>query len=232
MTKLMMLVEAAEGVSREDFAAHWRDRFLPDLKRLGGLQKAVHHHVRPSEIREDGGVPANKWSGVGCYYYDNRAALDAAMAQAAPLFAAHRDIIAAHTHLIVDEIWMYDRDPSHLPIKMFAFFKRQPQISRADALLYYRTTHAAIGESVNRNRTVRYVQNHVALDYTNPDATYDYDGGPEIWFKSMDVALDLFGDAEAMATLGKDEATFVVRSELLNFLTDEVVVFDAAAAAV
>jgi hypothetical protein len=66
----------------------------------------------------------------------------------------------------------------------------------------------------------------VVASYANPDKAYDYDAGPEIWFKSMDVAMDLFGDTEGMETLGRDEETFVLRNELLHFLTDEQVVFE------
>ena len=65
--------------------------------------------------------------------------------------------------------------------------------------------------------------------YRNPNAAYDYDGGPEIWFKNMDIALELFNDKEAMDTLGKDEENFVIRGDLLHFLTDEVVVFEREA---
>jgi hypothetical protein len=90
---------------------------------------------------------------------------------------------------------MYNRVKGALPIKAFAFFKRLPSFSRLQALQYYQGPHAAVGDGVNKGRTVRYIQNHVLLDFQNP-APYDYDGGPEIWFKSMDIANDLFGDRE------------------------------------
>jgi hypothetical protein len=43
---------------------------------------------------------------------------------------------------------------------------------------------------------VRYIQNHVVETYRNPDTEYDFDAGPEIWFKSMEVADDLFADQD------------------------------------
>jgi hypothetical protein len=85
---------------------------------------------------------------------------------------------AAHAGTHDQHIWrIYNRDPSHLQRKMFAFFKRKPRISRSEALRYYRTTHADVGESVNKHRTVRYLQNHVIDGYRNPNAAHDYDGG-------------------------------------------------------
>jgi hypothetical protein len=236
MAKLMTLVKAAPGVSHEAFAQHWRHAFLPSLLQLDStdrqLLKAVHHHVQPSNIREGEGLPANRWAGVGCYYFETQAAAAALLADPAfkALTKVHSSVMPEATHLLVDEVWIYNRDPSHLPLKMFAFFKRKPHIPRSEALRYYRTTHADVGESVNKNRTVRYIQNHVIDGYRNPDAAYDYDGGPEIWFKNMDIALDLFNDREAMDTLGKDEENFVIRADLLHFLTDEAVVFERESA--
>jgi hypothetical protein len=183
-----------------------------------------------TNIREAEGLPANRWARIGCYYFEKRAAA-AALADPAfkTLTKAHKSVMPETTHLLVNEAWIYNRDPSHLQLKMFAFFKRKPRISRSDALRYCRTTHADVGESVNKNRTVRYLQNHVIDGYRNPNAAYDYDGGPEIWFRNMDIALELFNDKEAMDTLGKDEANFVIRGDLLHILTDEVVVFEREA---
>jgi ketosteroid isomerase-like protein len=232
MVKLMSLFKSAPGVLQQQFADYWRDKFLPDFMELETssrqLSKAVHHHVIPSAIRDAEGLPGNKWAGVGCYYFDTQTAAEALLVDPAfrTLLEAHRAVLPEATHLLVNELWMYDRDRSHLPIKMFAFFKRKAGWTRVEAQHYYRTTHAEIGETVNRNRTVRYVQNHVVAGYQNPDSAYDYDAGPEIWFKTMDIAMDLFSDREAMETLARDEERFVIRNELLSFLTDEASVFE------
>lgn len=232
MSKLMTLVKANPTVPREVFANRWQHSFLPELDRLsaefGGLLKAVHHHVLPGAVREGEGLVVASWSGVGCYYYDRQRDVEALLADPrfAALFTATSGLFHEVTHLVVDEKWIYNRDTSYLPLKLFAFFKRRPEFSRAAALDYYQTTHAAVGESINKNRTVRYIQNHVVDGYVNPDACYDYDGGPEIWFKSMEVALNLYNDKAAMDILGQDEARFVLRSELLNFMTDEVLVLN------
>jgi hypothetical protein len=232
--KIMTLVKTAAGVAPEEFRSRWGNEFFVEFQQLPvvreHLTKATHNHVLPHDIRSDEGLSANRWAGVSSYYFDSRASAEQLLTDPAylALLTRHQAILVETTHLLVDEVWIYNRDLSHLPIKAFAFFKRLPTISRAEALAYYRGPHAELGASVNRNRTVRYVQNHVAAGYTNPDSQYDYDGGPEIWFKNMEIALDLFGDKHAMETLGKDEATFVVRDALLHFLTDEQPMYDRA----
>lgn len=232
MAKLMTLVKARPHLSRDIFALRWRDDFLPRFEELadrhGGLLKAVHNHVLPSEIRASEGLGIAQWSGIGCYYFNHQRDIEALIAspELSALLHEADGPFAEVTHSIVDEVWIYNRDTSLLPIKAFAFFKRRPEFSRKDALHYYQTTHAAVGESINRNRTVRYVQNHVVDGYVNPDARYDYDGGPEIWFKSREIAMDLYNDRAGMEILGRDEAKFVIRDDLLHFMTDEVVVLD------
>lgn len=229
MAKLVTLVRAAPGVSGAAFATHWRETVFPALLSWPGvserLVRAVHHHAIPSGIRAESGVAADGWSGVGTYSFEDGAFVEA--------LASNPDFLALHVPgiytevaaLPVDEVWIYNRDPSPLPLKMFAFFKRKPEIDRAEAQHYYRTTHAEIGESINRQRTVRYIQNHVRPGFHAADPRFDFDAGPEIWFRSMEIALDLFSDAEAMRVLSEDEERFVLRGELMNLLTDEQVIY-------
>lgn len=231
--KLVSLVRAADGISAEPFALEWREEYLPSLMAFSGvaehLIRAVHHHAIPSGIRAEDGVAADGWSGVGTYFFDDAGFVDALAVD--PLFQAlHAEttLFAEVALLPVDALWIYDRDPSHLPLKMFAFFKRKPQLSRAEAQFYYRTTHARVGDAINHNRTVRFVQNHVRRGFTAPDPRHDFDAGPEIWFRSMEIALDLFNDAEAMRILGEDEERFVLRDQITNLLTDERIVWERA----
>ncbi|ALR19336.1 hypothetical protein ATN00_02455 [Sphingobium baderi] len=230
MAKLMTLIKRSPDVSAEQFRSYWRDIFLPQLRALplcaDSLSRAVHHHVVPKDVRSGEGFTPQDWAGVGCYYFDNHD--DPQTLLSTPAFQdlfADTSHIAKATHLLVDEIWMYNRDKSHLPLKMFSFFKRLPRFTRAFAHEYYLTLHADVGASINKNRTVRYIQNHVLQTYRNPDAEYDFDAGPEIWFKSMEIADDLFADAEGMAILSADEERFCDRPYNIFFMTDEQQVF-------
>jgi hypothetical protein len=230
MTKIMTLVKSNPKLSAGAFAEAWRSTFLPAILALPtarNLQKVVHNHVFSADVREGEGMASNPWSGLASYYFQSQSDAEALLADPAfqALFEVHGDIFFEVTHLLADEIWIYNHDTSNLPVKMFAFFKCKPHLSRREGLDYYRDTHAAVGASVNKNRTVRYVQNRVVEGYTNPMANYNYDGGPEIWFKTMDLAMDLLGDREAMDVMTEDEENFVTRSETIHFLTDEHIVF-------
>jgi hypothetical protein len=231
MIKLMTLVKSLAAVSHDAFKTYWSGEFFPRFRQLAAVRDhlltAKHNYALPAAIREDLHAVDNKWAGAGCYYFDSRAMAEALLAnpEYRTLLAQSRQSMAEVVHLLVDEVWMYNRDRGELPIKAFAFFKRLPHFSRLQALQYYQGPHAAVGESMNKGRTVRYIQNHLLLDFATV-APYDYDGGPEIWFKSMDIAVDLFNDHEGMEILGRDEARFVQRSELTHFLATEEVMFE------
>jgi EthD domain len=229
MIKLMTLIRSPVAVEADEFKAYWSGEFFSRLSRLSIVQdhlvRALHNHVLPAPIREEvtaATAPTYKWAGAGCYYFDSRVMAEAFLASSEyrTLLADSRATLAKTAHLLVDEVWMYNRDPGDLPIKAFAFFKRAPHLSRLQCLQYYQGPHAAVGASVNKGRTVRYIQNHVLLDFQTPPA-FDYDGGPEIWLKSMSTAMDLYADREAMETLARDEAKFVVPNDLIHFLAEE-----------
>jgi hypothetical protein len=234
MIKLMTLIRSPAAVEADELKAYWSGEFFSRLARLAIVQDhlvvAKHNYALPAPIREDvtaDAAAAYQWAGAGCYYFDSRVMAEAFLASSEyrTLLADSRATLAEVAHLLVDEVWMYNRDPGPLPVKAFAFFKRAPHLSRLQTLQYYQGPHAAVGASVNKGRTVRYIQNHVLLDFQTPPS-FDYDGGPEIWLKSMSVAMDLYGDREAMETLGRDEAKFVVPNDLIHFLAEEETMLD------
>jgi hypothetical protein len=224
MTKVVRFVRVANGVSPVDFADHWEDEYLRSWQATG-VTKAVHHHVLPIEVRADTPATASMWSGIGAYYYDSEASARAALSQAAS--PDPDGLIVAAAHLLCNEVMIFDKHVAEAPIKMIAFFKRQPQLTRRQALEYYNVDHAAIASNPH-NPIVKYVQNHVLDDYDNPDPTFAYDGGPESWFRSLDEAMRFFGHAKSMEVAARDEARFVIQSELAHFFTDEVVVYERA----
>jgi EthD domain len=235
MIKLVTLVKSPATVPASEFKAFWNGTFFPRFRELPAvplhLLKAKHNYALAAPIREEIETTENKWAGAGCYYFDSRVMAQTLLSSPGyqALLSESRATMAEVVHLLVDEVWIHNRDRSELPIKAFAFFKRLAHLSRLEALLYYQGPHAALGDTVNKGRTVRYIQNHVLLDFDSPPP-YDYDGGPEIWFKSMDIAMDLFNDREGMETLGRDEVKFVQRSELTHFLAEEEVMLERDAA--
>jgi EthD domain-containing protein len=234
MIKLMTLIKSPASIGAEQFKAYWSGDFFSRLTRLSAVRNhlltAKHNYALPVPIREERDAAQNKWAGAGCYYFDSRVMAQVFLStpEYQALLADSRRMMAEVVHLLVDEVWMYNRDPGALPIKGFAFFKRLSHLSRFQALQYYQGPHAAVGAGVNKGRIQRYIQNHVLMDFENPQP-YDYDGGPEIWFKSMDLAMDLYGDREGMETLGQDEAQFIQRNDLTHFLAEEELMFEREA---
>jgi hypothetical protein len=231
MIKLITLIKSPPGIGADQFKAYWSGDFFSRWSQLSAVRNSMlaakHNYVLPATIREELHAAENKWAGAGCYYFDSRVMAEALLSspEYQALLVDGRRAMAEVVHLLVDEVWMYNRDQGALPIKAFAFFKRLSHLSRLQALQYYQGPHAAVGAGLNKGRVVRYIQNHVLLDFENPQP-YDYDGGPEIWFKSMDIAMDLFADREGMETLGQDEAKFIQRSELTHFLAEEELMFE------
>jgi hypothetical protein len=232
MIKLMTLVKSSAAVDAAAFKNFWNGEYFEQLFRQPAVKyhllSAKHNFALPAPIREDTHAGENQWAGAGCYYFDSRVMVEHLLSSSEyhALLAASQGTMAEVVNLLIDEVWIYNRDKGDLPLKAFAFFKRLPHLSRRQTLEYYQGPHARVGHSVNKGRTLRYIQNHVLLDYQNPQPQYDYDGGPEIWFKSMDIAMDLYGDREGMETLGRDEAKFIQRNQLVHFLAEEQVIFE------
>jgi hypothetical protein len=236
VSKLVTLIRGGDGMDRAEFAQFWRGSYLPRMLELehvrDPLLRAVHNHVLPVEVRPDAPQTASMWSGIGTYYFDSLAASVMALAHMDPARVIDQfgGAIVDLTHLLCDEVFIFDRRSdaersSAVPaLKMFAFFKRIPSLTRAEALTHYEVDHAAIANN-KHNPIVKYLQNHVAEGYTNPDARYAYDGGPESWFRSLDEAKALFDHPKSMELAARDEERFVIRDELAHFFTDEVEVY-------
>jgi hypothetical protein len=236
VSKLMTLIRVGDGMDRADFARFWRESYLPDMLRREEVRetlvRAVHNHVLPVEVRPDAPQTASMWSGIGTYYFDSLPAAVLALEQMAParVIGDFDGAVAELTHLLCDEVFIFDkrsdaeRSGAVPALKMFAFFKRIPSLTRAEALAHYEVDHAAIANN-KHNPIVKYLQNHVIEGYTNPDGRYAYDGGPESWFRSLEEAKALFDHPKSMELAARDEERFVIRDELAHFFSDEVEVY-------
>src|SRR3546814_8349275 len=97
------------------------------------FKQKTAYEMRISDWSSDG-RSSDLWAGISSYYFDSRAAAEAFLADPAyqALLEANRDKLPEVTHLLVDEIWMYNRDKCHMPIKAFAFLMRNTSISRQE----------------------------------------------------------------------------------------------------
>jgi EthD domain len=236
VTKLVTFIRGRADVDRHEFARFWREdvfgRFVASAAVGDHLVRAVHNHVLPIEVRPDAPQTASMWSGIGTYTFDSEAAARAVLSgpDLPGLVTQCGDALSEITHLLCNEVFIFDkrsdaeRSGDAPALKMFAFFKRIPSLTRAEALAHYEVDHAAIANN-KHNPIVKYLQNHVVEGYTNPDARYAYDGGPESWFRSLDEARALFDHPKSMELAARDEERFVIRDELAHFFTDEVEVY-------
>src|SRR3546814_15552149 len=82
------------------------------------FKQKTAYEMRISDWSSDG-RSSDLWAGISSYYFDSRAAAEAFLTDPAyqALLEANRAKMPEVTHLLVDEIWMYNRDKSHLPIK-------------------------------------------------------------------------------------------------------------------
>ena len=203
MSKLVTFIRGGEGLDQATFADIWRDRYFAELLAAPGardhLERAVHNHVLPIEVRPDAPATASWWSGIGTYAFDSLESARSVMDELDPARVVDRfgGLVAEVSHLLCNEVFIFDKGVDAAPLKMFAFFKRIPSLTRAQALKHYEVDHAAIANN-KHNPIVKYLQNHVVEGYTNPDARYAYDGGPESWFRSLEEAKAMFDHPKSM----------------------------------
>jgi uncharacterized protein (TIGR02118 family) len=75
MLKVVVLLRRREGMSREEFERHWRERHLPLVAKIPGLRRLVLNRVLPGP---DGSPP--DFDAVVEDWFDDRQALSTASA--------------------------------------------------------------------------------------------------------------------------------------------------------
>jgi uncharacterized protein (TIGR02118 family) len=232
MTKILSLVQAAPGLEGRAFADYWRDRYLAALLAIpavrSSLRRVVHNQAQPSSIRDDAEAAPAGWAGVSEMWFTDREAARAFLANAdvAAVAREHAGSLPQIVHLHVREVLMWDHGGKHDALKAMAFFLPNPAMTREQAQRYWNVDHVAEGARLGMGQKLsKYVQNHTLLDHHASDPRYDFAGGPELWFNSLEDAETLFSDEDKVAQLSADEAKFSDRSTTAMMVVDEVVVF-------
>lgn len=104
MIKRITLVRRREGMSVEDFVAHWTTTHAELAARLPGIRGCRINIVQHSPGAEQ------QWDGIGEVWFDSEAAMDDAFEAMADEFAADRPLfigeahrILVHEHIVVPE---------------------------------------------------------------------------------------------------------------------------------
>ena len=225
MSKLITLCKSPITVADGDFRRIWQEDFFANFMAIDSVARhlrcAIYHHVLP-DFQWPNDV--ERWAGIGSYYFTSRAAAEKVLADPAyqALCKSAAAGISQISHLLVEEIFIQNRDNSALPVKMFAFFKRLPALSRLQAQQYYQDTHQPLANDLMEHKTPRSIQNHVLLDHHCEHPQYDFDAGPEAWFQSVEQFFSIAPAGDKLKVLETDEAQFIDRKAGLFLLTDRV----------
>ena len=231
MSKIITLVKSS-GMTRDEFREYWRDVWLPSLLAVpetgDNLVRIVFNHVLPSNIRPDEEVPSDQWAGFAEMWYYDRPSAERFLASPGvqSAIAAHAEAIPEVVHLHVFEIAGWDRGTGKVALKALNLFIPRDGMSRTEAQRYWSDEHLRETTRLGMSQKLsKYVQNHSFPDHRTADPRYDFAGGPEMWFESMEEAESIFADEALLAELKEDEVKFVDHS--LTLVVEEEDVYPA-----
>ncbi len=109
-------------------------------------------------------------------------------------------------------------------VKMIAFLKRNPALTREEFSRYWRDHHAPLVQSVPEFRRYlrKYVQCHIASGAGPVGAAADYDGVAELWFDSAAEMAKAFAEPRYLETVRPDEKKLLDFDKVLVCVTEEV----------
>lgn len=232
MAKLMTLVKSSSQLDAQSFRSHWRE-YLEDVlaqpELRAAIQRVVHNHSVPLEIREDAEFAMGEWAGISEIWFDDRADAEVYLAseKLRAINAAHQSWLPAMASMLCHEIPMWDNGLERPTVKMIAFFHPSSTMTRAESQRYWHVDHVRVGGELMapQRYAPRYLQNHAFLDYHAPDPKLDFAGAPELWFKSAAAAKELFGQSDKLERLAEDEAKFSTMDATVALVTDEEEMF-------
>ncbi len=233
--RLVFPLRRRAGLSRDEFQAYWWGTHGPLVaeraERLGIRRYQQVHTVRPAR---EGTVDG--FDGIAELWLDGVTATadaDERRALGADLLADEQRFI----DLARSPLWMADevllRDGAMDGLRLTAFLRRQPQLTRAEFSKHWREVHAPLALA---NPDVfgfrRYVQLHTTDDAESfalrapRGAPAPFDGTSEVWLD--EVHPDPAHAAEVRAAVDADEASIFIRAESPVMLGEVRVVVDRA----
>ena len=187
MIKRMGFVKRKEGMSLEDFHAHWLTVHAPLAAKAPGLRQ----YIVSTTLTGEGPAYTPAYDGLAEFWYDDLDALEAA--EASPEWAATRadspNFIGEVAALFTTEVPIID---DGLPVRereswvKYAGLLTRKQGTTMEAMQqHWRDVHAPL-VCEEFTTMVRYIQSH-AIPETYGTARHPaYDGVPLAWFRSLD----------------------------------------------
>jgi uncharacterized protein (TIGR02118 family) len=231
--RLVFPLRRRPGLSREDFQAYWWGSHGPLVaeraERLGIRRYQQVHTVRsarPGTVEGFDGVAELWFDGV------------TATADPEERRVLGADLLADEQHFIdlaASPLWMADevvlRDGVMEGLRLTAFLRRQPHLTRAEFSKHWREVHGPLAlahPDVLGFR--RYVQLHTTNDAESfplrapRGAPAPFDGTSEVWLDEVDP--DAVHAAEVRSVVDADEARLFIRAESPLMLGEVRVVVD------
>ncbi len=220
MLHLHFLIQRKDGISRQDFSAHWRNIHAPLAVKIPGIHRYVQNHTPPFLSRN----PA--YDGIVEIWMDDEAAVKAAFDSLEyrngayvdePNFVDLKQVIRLRTH---DEV-ILPGDPIGKDadlIKRVSFIKRKPGMSPEEFSRYWRKVHGPLALALPGLR--RYVQCHV-VPSTYEKGEPAYDGVAQIWFETLADLQYAMDSSEYKRSAQADGLKFVDPERIMHVLSEE-----------
>lgn len=230
MTKVITLVRSS-GMAPDEFREYWRESVLPSLLAVPeareNLVRVVHNHVLPADARSEEKSPFDQWAGVTEFWYYDRPSAERFLAssEAQQAIASHGKIPEI-VYLHVFEIAGWDRKSRETAMKMMGFFIPKDGLSRIEAQRHWSDEHLRVTARLGMSQKLcKYIQNHTFPEYRTSDPRYNFAGGPEMWFETMEEANSIFADEALLAELKVDEETFTDTRQSVMLMLEEADVY-------
>lgn len=233
--KQIYIATRPDGVSDEGFVARWRQhgsfvRSLPLWRHIRHYEQCV---VQPDAdaVADKVPDPSTRHDMVGMVWFRSAAAVAEALADPTveQVYADERETFLepiAETSLMAREV--VQRDLGGTRVKVVAFVKRKPGISRAEFSDHWENVHGPLFLSTEgvSGAVVKYVQNHTLESNTGPFD--EFDGVVEIGFRHPHEIGEAFGHPSYLETIRPDEERFLDLDRMIVVNTDEQLLYEDA----
>jgi hypothetical protein len=233
--KQIYIATRPDGASDESFAARWRQhgsfvRSLPLWRNINHYEQCL---IQPDPADVGDSIPDREpgYDMVGMVWFRSAETVTEALADPTveQVYADERETFRepiAETSLMTREV--VQRDLGGTRVKVVAFVKRKPDMTRAEFSDYWENTHGPLflaTEEVS-GAVVKYVQNHTLESNTGP--LNEFDGVVEIGFRRPEEIGAAFGHPAYLERIRPDEERFLDLERMIVVNTDEKLLYEDA----
>ncbi len=234
--KQIYITKRAPAYTTEQWGQRWRRHgsFVRSLP----LWAQIRHYEQCRVLSPQAAAPAlfeglsqDVYDGVGMVWFRSPEAVRMALGDPTvdSVFEDEKDVFndpIADTSLFTREVVF--RDTGATTVKLVAFLRRRPGLTRAEFSESWEHTHGPLFLQVPDidAHVTKYVQNHVVEEFTGVFGN-DFDGVVEIGFARIEDIPNTFRQ-QYLDTVRPDELRFVDVDNMIVLLTDEALLYEDA----